>query len=364
MKKILLITTILMAAVASMQAQPIINNSDMPSPGDTVRMATIANLGVTDYTSTGLNYSWDFSSLAGTVERVDTFVSVTSAPIYYYLDFNNPLDQTHKATVAQRMADMTQMPTVQFTDVFNFYKNTSSQYTQVGMGITVNSLPIPIQFDDPDLLYTFPLTQGAKDSSFYSYHINIPTLGYYGQSRKRVNFVDGWGTVITPFDTFPAVRVLSTSYVHDTLHMDSLGFGFAQDHMEYEYKWLADNMDLPVFKVTQRTGMMSSTVGEYRKDYTPVFSGIEENSALLIFASIYPNPTADGTSIVFMLNRSGKVNISLLDLTGKLIYSNTDVYYDAGIHQSSLPVNNLSAGMYVVRLQCSELIKDLKLIVD
>lgn len=364
MKKILLSSVMVFCLFGAGVAQPTINDNDMPVPGDTIRMASVLNLGSIDYTLTGLNYQWDFSSLTGTAERVDTFVSVTSAPWYYYPDFNNPFDQTHKATVAQRMADMTQMPTVQFTDVFNFYKNSASAYTQVGMGITVNSIPMPVQFTDPDLLYTFPLTQGAKDSSFYAYHITIPTIGYYGQSRKRVNLVDGWGTVITPFDTFPAVRVLSTSYVHDTLHMDTLGFGFAQDHMEYEYKWLADDMGIPVFKVTERTGMMSSTLGEYRKDYTPILSDVPKAETLMGFVDVYPNPATDQTSVCFSLNGNGKVSVEIFDLTGSLIYTSGDINYTRGFHQLPLPIENMAAGIYPVKIQSGSSVKFFKLIVD
>jgi hypothetical protein len=351
MKKYTLFVSIMLALGYVSISQPVIDQNDMPNVGDTIRIAIKSNLSGTAYTATGEDYTWDFSTAVGTTERVDTFVSVISTPFVYYPDFYNFLDPAHMATIAQPQADMTQLPNVQFTNVYNYYKETSSTFAQVGLGATVNLLPMPIKYDNPDVLYTFPLTYGAKDSCNYTYNINIPTMGYYAQSRKRINLVDGWGTVITPFDTFPAVRMLSTSYIHDTIHMDSLGIGFAQNRTEYEYKWLADTMGLPVLKVLKTTGYMSSTSLEYIKKYQASGAGINNHEAFAGFITVYPNPVTSNSQLYFSLNNACPVSCQITDLSGRRVVSIPETVYQGGFHAIPLDISGLRAGLYLLNLR-------------
>ncbi len=345
-------------------SQPIIDKNDMPVVGDTIRLSITNDDNGIDYTLTGADYTWDFSSLTEDEQRVDTFVSVTTTPLLYQVDFNNPLDTTHKATIAQPQPDITQLPNVQFTEVFYFFRASDYTYTQVGQGAKVNSIPTPIKYNDPELLYTFPLTYGATDSSQYEYHLQIPSLGYYGESKRRINIVDGWGTLITPFDTFPTIRVFSTSYIHDTIYMDTLGMGFAQDRTELEYKWLTDTIGLPALNVIKRGGGNNVSL-EYKHKYI-VGAGTNDYPYTLTFFSFYPNPADISSKIYFALAKPSHVSIDLHDATGRKICNLADKDFPKGFSsvEAGSHIASLSKGMYFVKISFGNNFKTLKISVQ
>ncbi len=374
MKKLVLFSAIGLLFNVSLLAQPIVGQADMPQPGDTIQIRTINNVHNINDTVTGANHYWNFSSFVSTHVSGDTFVSVSSTPLVYKIDFSDPiLYPNYVATVAQRQPNISLMSYVNMTNIYYFFKASATSYSQVGEGITINNIPYPIQYHDPDLLYNFPITMGDVDSSYYSYHMSIPTLGYYGESRRRINVVDGWGKVVTPCDSFHAMRVFSTSYVHDTIHVDSLfgGIGFATNQIIKEYKWLADTMGLPVFKVTKTTGGGmggGGTNAEYI--YLPGHSivdttgnSIAEYPYSLTFVTLYPNPADESTCVEFALAKSTKIEIDVSDVTGKLLKSFSDKDYTSGFHSVSLGsiIPGLSTGIYFVRIKSPENSRVLKL---
>jgi len=360
MKKLILSSALLLATIITTYAQPIINKNDMPSVGDTIRLSITNNVNGIDYTLTGPSYTWDFSSLTEQIQRVDTFVAVSTTPLLYQADFNNPFDTTHKANFAQPQPDITQMPNVQFTEVFNFFRASDYTYTQVGQGAKVNSVPMPIKYNDPDLLYTFPLTYGATDSSEYSYNMNIPSLGYYGETKKRVNVVDGWGTLITPYDTLPAIRVFSTCYIHDSIYLDTIGYGFAQDRTEKEYKWLADTIGLPALKVLKRGGGGNVSI-EYKYKFID-HTGLADYPYTLTFCSVWPNPATEESQIYFSLANNANVEVYISDILGKKLFEVTNMQYSSGFHSESLAgLFSLSEGVYLVTIKSGNNSKALKI---
>ena len=79
-------------------------------------------------------------------------------------------------------------------------------------------------------------------------------MGYYGQSGHRVNLVDGWGTLITPFGTFQTLRVISTIDAIDTVYNTSLSAGTNIPRpLKYEFKWLATGKKIPVLNLLPPT---------------------------------------------------------------------------------------------------------------
>lgn len=364
MKKLILFSLLILTAFFTSYAQPVIDKSDMPIVGDTIRLSITDDDNGIDYTLAAPDTTWDFSSLIDQSQRVDTFVSVTTVPLLYQADFNNPFDTTHKATVAQPQPDNTQLPNVQFTEIYYFFRVSDYNYTQVGQGAKVNLVPTPIKYNDPDLLYTFPLTFGVIDSSQYEYHLSIPNLGYYGETKKRVNIVDGWGTLITPYDTFPAIRVFSTSYIHDTIFMDTLGMGFSQDRTEREYKWLADTIGLPVLRIIKSGGGNNVSL-EYKHKYT-VGAGTNDYPYTLTFFSFYPNPADASSKIYFALAKPSHVTIDLLDATGRKTFRLTDKDFLKGF--SSIDAGNyiasLAKGLYFVKISAGSNFKTIKILVQ
>jgi|WetSurMetagenome_2_1015567.scaffolds.fasta_scaffold118499_1 hypothetical protein len=350
MKTFLLTSLSILAWTIAIKAQPAIDNTDMPVPNDTIARTVVTNLSSIEYVTTDSNYIWDFSMLDGTDQSIDTFISVFSTPITYIATYSNPFDQEHKATVASSQPAFQSVPGVQIADMYNFYKDTITYYGQVGFGAEINSLPVPVKYDHGDILYHFPMIFGAADSSFSQYSLNIPSLGYYGERKKRINYTDGWGTLYLPADTFEVFRVRSELQIFDSLYIDSLGFGFGFNRTETEYKWLAKGNKMPVFQVNKRQGGMGGNntdawfVDNRQADYS-----ISENSQdgnILI----YPNPAQDK---IYLQTDGVQIMIwQLFDSWGRSIESGnyTADFYD-------IDVSGLSNGMYFLSVSCDQFIE-------
>ena len=250
MKQLSILVILIILTFTNTKSQIVITKNDMPNIGDTIRYNVTYSTGGIDYTLTGNDYTWDFSGLGMILQEADTFISVSSTPLVYQIIFNLP-PWNPPASIAQKLGDIDYIPEVTFTDNIDFFKEKNSSYSHVGYGITINNIPIPIKFDDPEIIYTFPLTIGNADSSVSSFSVSIPDLGYYETERKRVNIADGWGTLITPFGSFETIRVKSILTIHDSIYIDSLQAGFPVDREETEYKWLGQGFGRPLLRIVK-----------------------------------------------------------------------------------------------------------------
>jgi hypothetical protein len=342
--KQLLLFTLLGLIFSVTNAQPAIDSTDMPAPKDTVKRTQVSNLSAITYTATGSNFVWDFSVLEGNNETVDTFISVFSTPIAYIATYSNPFDQEHRATVASYQAAFQSPPGVTITDPYAFFKADNDFYGQVGFGASINGLTVPVKFDHADVMYRFPLQMGNTDTSISEYNLSIPGFGYYGERKIRINHVDGWGTLYLPADTFAVVRVRSDMQIYDTIHLDSLGFGFGFDRNETEYKWLAKGYKLPVFQVNKRQGGMGgNNASGLFIDHRPANWGTPDLSSPGNI-KVSPVPAFDLIKVTNPF-APGKSRWIISDMTGRLI----DQGESPNDHMT-LSVRGLQQGLYLLRI--------------
>jgi hypothetical protein len=65
---------------------------------------------------------------------------------------------------------------------------------------------------------------------------------------------------------------------------------------------------------------------------------------------LYPNPTKDQVQLKYNLPKEDKINISLYDLTGKLVLEKNAGSKNAGENQDNLDLRQLAAGNYICRI--------------
>ncbi|HKR06703.1 MAG TPA: T9SS type A sorting domain-containing protein [Bacteroidia bacterium] len=252
MKKIYLILLLLFVNLIS-RAQISITQSDMPHPGDSARYTNAALNLFINYAATGANHTWDFHNLRAASQGLEQYQSVSSTNFVYALIYLNIPFNPNRATVASNTTEAPTNPLIPLTNPYNFYFLNSSQYRQSGFGAEIAGFPVPIPFNNKDVIYNLPLNFGINDTSYSDWNINIPGTGFMGYSQTRINNADGWGTLITPSDTFDVLRVKTTRAQRDTFAVDSLG-GFGIDRLLVnEYKWLANGEIIPVMQITTQT---------------------------------------------------------------------------------------------------------------
>lgn len=292
-------------------AQITINQGDMPQSGDTIRTSTSIDMGMINYEETGNDFTWDFSSLIPFSQTVDTFVSVTETPWLYQLVF------FLSSNLARKLTEFDQYPGFQVTDTYEYYKSNNSDYRLVGNAATLSGIPLPNKFQNPDIIYRFPLTAGDVDSSLSDYEISIPGIGYSGGWKKRVNHADGWGTLITPYGSFETIRVKSDIIQFDSLYLDTLGIGFPFYRQYTEYKWLGDGFGLPLCTITDE-GFFSDI--NYIDSIRSVIIGIPELELNTQSLHILPNPSNGEFRIQLIENTNQPLEVGVFSLNGNCIF--------------------------------------------
>lgn len=212
----------------------------MPSSGDTLRYSAsiIDSLGLLNFKIKGANASWDFSQITATSQGVARYVAGSQTP--YSSTFNSP------AAYGRKTADRLEFNGTEITNVYEFFSNTSSSFVRNGLGANfiVNVEGI---FSDPDEVYTFPLNFGNRDSTTFKLTANISIFGRLFSEGYRINTVDSYGSITTPYGTFDCIRVQSDLFSSDSV--SAIGQNVGIRSTIREYKWLAKGEPLPVMQV-------------------------------------------------------------------------------------------------------------------
>ncbi|MBN2172973.1 MAG: T9SS type A sorting domain-containing protein [Bacteroidales bacterium] len=324
-------------------SQIIIDNSDMPEAGDTIRTSSAIDLGMIDFEQTGAGFTWDFSALYPISQSVDTFVTVQQTPWIYQLIFLTSANQ------AKKLREYDQFPGFQVTDGYEYYKNNNSDYRFVGVGVTLNGIPLPNKFDSPDIIYQFPVAYEDEDSSMSSYEFDIPGIGYSGGWKKRINYADGWGTLITPYGSFETLRIRSDIIQFDSIYIDSLGFGIPVYRNYIEFKWLGKDHGLPLCTVHD-DGLLPTFT--YIDSVRTLFVGQELPLTEHFEVNVHPNPVKENLILEIKNPPSDLANISIHALDGAVVKNENFHLMTGKMKRLDLDISRtgLRRGLYVIRI--------------
>lgn len=324
MKQIYILGIFLLVIQTSF-SQITVTQNDFANAGDTVRMS-IANIDyLLNFGSSGANHTWDFSNLQMKSQRVDSFFKETDAPFSYILYFSNVSINPNRANIAVFGPDPAPiLPILQLniTNTVNFFYKNSSHYVQPGFGAEINGFPIPIAFDNKDVIYNFPLNYGDKDTSQSGYSIPLLGVGFYGYQQTRTNEVDGWGMVTTPFGTFDAVRVKSDITAQDTFFVNSFNFGFTIPRLGVrQYKWITNGQKEPVLQINTQVLPFNIEIIQsiwYRDSIHRVVNGVASIPAPDFTFSVYPNPAGKQFTVTHP-DDMNDANLMITDEVGRIL---------------------------------------------
>jgi hypothetical protein len=339
MKK--LFTIILIIFGGSLAAQITVNSSDMPSTGDTIRTSITVADGTYDFTRTGNNYVWNFEALAPVTQRVDTFLSVTQTPISFWPFFIT------SANLVTKFNPANVLPGLPALEAYNFFNNTSGSYKDVGYGLVISGIALPLKYNSADMIYKFPMTNGTSHESASGLELAIPDMGYLLIDRNRSSVVDGWGTLTTPYGTFDVLRLKSTVSEYDSIYIDSLQQGIPVQRDYIQYQWIGKNFGLPLLSVTEDATFGSTVV--YIDSVRDVNVGLAE-SRFAGKCSIIPNPVTNILRFNLDSKSSGMVHISVFDLSGRC-FLNQSMQHHSG-ETIEIQLDNYSSrlvpGSYII----------------
>lgn len=295
MKKIFFIAIILMG-LTELKSQITINQSHMPKSGDTLRftLAALDTSVLLNFQNSGSNLSWDFSSLTPQRQGVRQFLNSSQTP--YSGDVSN--------RIGEKLADTLEIGGVNIFDVYDFFDSDINSFSLDHRGASVpTGLPAPLPtkfsfapaFSDPDEIYQFPLDYLDRDSSNFKVVFNNP-LAYYESSGFRINEVDAWGTIITPYDTFNTIRVVTDIVSFDSV--DFAGNSVGVNSHRREYKWLSRELKVPALTINGAVvnGLFVPAAVQYRDTVRNVPT-IFAPTALFVADDLSPEVNKDTVNI-------------------------------------------------------------------
>ncbi len=360
MKQVYLIAILFASFFAN--AQITIDQTDMPSAGDMVVRSLAGNFTGTNFTTTGTNFAWNFFSLDSTSGVKENYFNITSAPFTALFVFGpfggNASSQMYKIGGNPLNFGNIGGGLLPFNidSTYEYYKKNGTRFAKTGYSLNLNGFPVPLAFDSNDVLYKLPLNFGNADSGISIFEIgNNPLLKflYYNGRTKRVNKVDGWGTIVLPYNNTPVnvLRVKSEIYASDTIHIDTtvtiagvslpLNQGFRINRpKQVEYKWLAKGKDLPVLQVTGTEAAGVFTPTEVRYLFTPYPASLNNYNNQSI--NVWPNPAKNSLSFSASKNIE---KVMFYNFTGQIIKEEKI----NNQKEFNLPLK-LSAGLYQVKI--------------
>lgn len=345
-------------------SQIVITSDDMPVPGDTIRKSFTTFLDGFDYQSSGPNQTWYFDELTVMTQQVDTFISVGETPAVYQFFFNNQfIYPNYVATAALKLAEFTSIPGVTLTDSYLFLKTTDDEFREVGYGVTLDGVPLPLQLQNIDTIFRFPLEYGNIDSAHSLLEVDVPDLGYLMMSKFRRNTVDGWGTLYTPYGEFQTLRVKTEITEYDSLYSDSLGIGMPVLRNVIEYKWMTNGYPEPVLLISEEPFFVTAT---YMDSIRSTFLDVPEIRKNDFSFSVYPNPVTSHFSVSYELEESADVQISLLSIYGAELKRMKIGHQEQGYYNQLLYIKEfgIRPGIYLVRLSIDNVFYLRKIIIE
>ena len=352
-----------------------IQSNDIPAAGDTFRMSIANNPQVLNLQKTGADQTWDYTSLVSNgAQYVDTYYAMSEVPTTYqlltFLKGANLGYLNLSANPGNQLDSLTGSLPVE--NLFAFYRKNSQSYSQVAYGVTLTFAGIPAPFDQNDVIYDFPLAYGNQDSSNASFTFppsNLPSPDsldfYFERSQKRVNEVDGYGTLKTPYGSFQTVRVKSKVFYDDSIYFQGQG----QDIPPYqvtEYKWLGKNQGAPLLRArtigggeglpvsfvtyqdSVRNVATNPDTGEDSTSRVELLEGAKSSSP-----SIFPNPTKGKVHVKLPAKWADQsIRMQIIDINGQAVEAKlmkNQVRQQNG--KTTFNFNHLDPGYYLVAFQ-------------
>ena len=240
-------------------AQPVYQASDFARIGDGQLVSTTYNyLGQFDFAATGADYTWDFSQLRLSTQQelsyVDPFIAGYSTTWCQVNDCHANCKEIFKSNfnLALVRTDSFRAEGLVLSNVVDHFQKTDAAFVAKMIGGTFNLNGKPVQviadYSDADTIYHFPLEYGQEDHSTGRFTIDMSHLGMpatYASSTRRFNRVDGWGSLTTPFLTYPSVLKMQTMLIRNDTLMDNGQITIDQDTL-IRYTWFDPHFSIPV----------------------------------------------------------------------------------------------------------------------
>jgi hypothetical protein len=276
-----------------------LTDQNFAGPSETYVFSTLTDPTI-DYSTTGANYTWDFSTMVPQSQRslitnpmnqasgTSTFLFGAFAPASYKATYFNsstdlPIDQASAF-----------LP-ISIEELNGFTRKATNGITSIGYELVISGQGLGFRSDTIETRYALPMTYGNNYESrgYTNLDLNPIYDAKWRQHRHRVSNVDGWGIVKTPFGQFDALRIHHVIDELDSIYVTIQGFSVwlpipVPKAHEYEWRSTTDKESVMKIRTNEIGGTETVTAIEYRDN----FNGLGLNESQLT-VSFYPNPVVN-----------------------------------------------------------------------
>jgi hypothetical protein len=230
-----------------------------------------------DFVATGANSNWNYSALVPNTQETllwenpnNTGYKLSWCLTNNFL-FNCNTQFNNNFNLAIKEAQGIQIQGFGLTNAYMHSNLTTANYANkmIGANITVTgtSLPFTVSYTQPDILYQFPMNFNDTYTNPTSLVFDLNSLGVplnYNSTGQRVNIVEGWGSLTTPYGTFPNVLKLKSTLT-ETITIVVNGQTTTNTQTTVSYKWFDKAYGIPVLEVSgpEIAGLWTATNATY-----------------------------------------------------------------------------------------------------
>ncbi|MEM6765216.1 MAG: T9SS type A sorting domain-containing protein [Bacteroidota bacterium] len=338
---------ILLAVPALLFSQPVLTDANNPVPL-TAYSQQDAVLTAVGPGSDAANSSWDFSMLMPDGEPFSFQVDIAANSAF--------ADSFPEATFFSDLGE----------DSAAFFLNASSTGIEILGSIVAfqdeESMTVDtftLKYTDPQTFLSYPFGPDASVEDTYQFGFDLFGLGTSTTTGSQTQEGSGYGTLSTPEGTFENVlRIKTTSVETDSLvalggFFTTVSTTFSTQytwHQAGEFNilmtWTKDSIADPDF------GSSVDTTISY--GFGGVSTSISEQLEKDLSLQIYPSPMVDYLQIGVSLETSTALELSLYDLSGRMVASLPSTTYSQGGQEIQLETSQLVPGTYFLKIQTGE----------
>jgi hypothetical protein len=293
------------------------------------------HIGVIYYTtfntgSSGANQTWTFADQTWYYRGTNTVVDPAATP--FATGFSTATNCT-----------FTWVPGDTILDSWAFHRVTPTAVYYLGHAIVGSG---EVVFDHESLESPLPATYQTQWTGVERTH-----FGQVVYVDSSISSVDGWGTVNTPYGSYPCLRVFT--------HLWSTIFTNGQQTQQTQdvgYMWV-NQQGVEVVGVSSSEGVTDPnfTTGSMTMIGVPLSTDPARGPVARNFAvgQNFPNPFNPTTMLPVSLDKNARVTVDIYDETGRLV-SHEDLDMPAGAHNVPVQASGWSSGNYFARVSAAE----------
>ena len=318
MKTAILISFIFLFAF-NLRAQIVLDENDLPKAGDEQVSVKVDSMQATTLSpgNAGAGVLWDFSNLLyccnGLQDSYDTLTWLLPANTAYYNDF--PLSNLAYKKDCYKVHSHVTHTDVEYCNYDYCIKNNKGVLLY-GYYKTNVKIYDKMRFVFPLMEYGDTLYNDAR-LIYYSEYNTVKVIYI-----SSISVADGWGTVITPLDTTPALRVQTTEIIYDSIYVGGVGNLQSTIGSNYYFHWYVKDLGFPILQIYK------SSLHQENLFYQAV-SYASQKALMVNTPEISQNNTIkvindlQGRAVIFLLPDDAVAQeyfIEMFDISGKKIY--------------------------------------------